>query len=720
MRRLAALLSVVLVLTVLAGTLLDRSAGSPAEPTWMKYRTGRQPVVGLGDPELVRSYYEEWKRDVEDPYAVELVASELLDQPERAAGWFRIDYDSETLAAEIHGLALEPVDLWLIDSPDDTSAMIDPDDCALWVGTFQIHDGIAALDTSVAGITEDEFSIDLAVVTPQDRLPHEGGLLYGVPSLFQRLHALEERMAREAEQKSQRLLSLAAVSFQSGGVPTGFPQVFTDLATEGENLFFNETFKGNGRSCGSCHFAVNDFTIDKDLLATLRPDDPLFAAETQPPLIFGDPQNLDENGNPRRFENPELMRAFGLICENQDGFGDLENRFNMRGVPHNIGMKVSVARPGGSIGFPDGPDERTGWSGDGAPFGTFSCGGAITTPGIVVRGGTRDFALGAVIQHFPRTMARSFCGSTPDFRLPTDHELDAFGIFLFALGRQNELNLAAGTVTELILADGRAEKGKVLFRDPGASGNPITCNNCHTNAGANTGLNPNNNTNIDTNVEEFIQNRLDDPNFTVVGEPRPIDGGFGLNPQGNFKELIPGPGNGNENFGNGTFNTVSLVEAADSAPFFHANVAFTVEESIEFYASTEFGGLIVFTTEERDAVAAFMRAINALDNIENLAARRAKKAIDALLISNPNANDVIDFLLEVAIADTSDAIEVLEASDLHNSGDLPVNAVRQLDRANQRFRQAQNVHPPDSVRIAKIEEGLEHLKNAVAIIRVNP
>jgi hypothetical protein len=724
MRRLVVLIMASAVLTLLASTLIERF-GSTSEPGWLKYRTGRQPVVGLGDPELARAHYEAWKEKTADPYVVDLVPTDLLDRPERASGWFRIDYDDETLVAEIRGLVEEPVDLWLIDNPAESGTLADPEDSALWVGTFEFYDGVAALVTSVAGITSDKFEIDLAVVTPKGLLPHEGELMYGAPSLFQRLHALEEQLQLEAEQKSQRLLALAAVTFQSGGVPTGFPGVFTDLATEGENLFFNQTFNGNGRTCGTCHFAVDNFTIDTDLISTLPPSDPLFAAETQPPLIFDSPQNRDPiTGKPRRFENPDLMRAFGLIVENLDGFGDLENRFTMRGVPHNIGMSVSVTRPSGSIGFPDGPDERTGWSGDGAPFGKFAC-PTSTTPNILTKGTTRDFALGAVIQHFPRTMNRRFCGPQPDFRLPTDHELDAFGVFFFSLGRQAELNLVSGASDELILSDTRSEDGKVFFRDPEATNNKISCNNCHTNAGANSGI-PDNNTNIDTNVEEFIQNRLGDHNFTVVGEPRPIDGGFGLNPDGNFKELKPGKGNGNENFGDGTFNTVSLVESADTAPFFHAHVAFTLEESIEFYASDEFAATqengvgIVLTTDQRDAVAAFMRAINALDNIENLAKPRAEKAIQALLISNPNANDVVSFLLEVAIADTQDAIDVLEASDINNTGGLPVNAVKQLERAQQRFAQGQNANPPDSTRITRIKEGIQHLDNAVAIIRVNP
>lgn len=51
------------------------------------------------------------------------------------------------------------------------------------------------------------------------------------------------------------------------------------------------------------------------------------------------------------------MRALDLIVENQDGMGDLENRFNMRSVPHNIGMTVSIETP--PMGLTP-PDERIG------------------------------------------------------------------------------------------------------------------------------------------------------------------------------------------------------------------------------------------------------------------------------------------------------------------------------------------------------------------------
>src|SRR6266498_2209801 len=75
----------------------------------------------------------------------------------------------------------------------------------------------------------------------------------------------------------------------------------------GADIFFKETFNGNGRTCGTCHPAENNLTIDPAFIATLPANDPLFVAEFMPALS-------------KNFENPILMRQFGLILENVDGF----------------------------------------------------------------------------------------------------------------------------------------------------------------------------------------------------------------------------------------------------------------------------------------------------------------------------------------------------------------------------------------------------------------
>ena len=123
--------------------------------------------------------------------------------------------------------------------------------------------------------------------------------------------------------------------------PPPVPDPDAELITRGREIFFSETFEGNGRTCGSCHPAENNFIIDPAFIATLPDSDPLFVAEFNP--------DLKEN-----FENPRLMREFGLIIENLDGFDDLANKFTLRGVPHTLGLRTSIDSA-------QGP--RTGWSG---------------------------------------------------------------------------------------------------------------------------------------------------------------------------------------------------------------------------------------------------------------------------------------------------------------------------------------------------------------------
>lgn len=165
------------------------------------------------------------------------------------------------------------------------------------------------------------------------------------------------------------------------------------LLAKGREIFFNETFGGNGRTCGTCHRQEDNFTITPGFIATLPKDDPLFVAEFTPALT-------------QNFEKPSLMRAFGLILENLDGFDDLATSFTLRGVPHVLALGTSVQSP-------QGP--RTGWSGDGAP----------------ADGSLRSFAVGAVIQHFTKTLDRV---AGVDFRLPTVEELDALEAFQRSLG----------------------------------------------------------------------------------------------------------------------------------------------------------------------------------------------------------------------------------------------------------------------------------------------
>ena len=376
------------------------------------------------------------------------------------------------------------------------------------------------------------------------------------------------------------------------------------LVEEGRRIFFEETFEGNGRTCVTCHPATHNFTIDPEFIAMLPSDDPLFVAETVPELA--------------ELEDPALMRAFGLILENVDGF---DNSPVFRSVPHNVGMMMSVTADPDQIGGRD----AVGWSGDGAPG----------------EGTLRDFLTGAITQHFPRTLARR---PGIDFRLPTEQELDAVEAFLLSLGRTVDIDLSA-----MVFDDAAVDAGRRLFL--GEDGVNRSCSSCHHNAGANNdeGMNRN----FDTGVRRATFG------LEALGIRLPPDGGFGTAPLIDDSSI-----GGDGGMGDGRFNVPSLIEAADTPPFFHDNSAETIEDAVAFYTTDMFGdspsgqsgGPFDLTPGQVEQVAAFLRAINAQENIRN----GNVLSLEAQRLRGPDA------LSRVAetIAETEDAIEVLTEGPL--------------------------------------------------------
>ena len=418
------------------------------------------------------------------------------------------------------------------------------------------------------------------------------------------------------------------------------------LIVKGRDLFFNETFSGNGRTCGTCHRAENNLAIDPNFIGTLADDDSLFVAEFLP--------ELEEN-----FENPRLMRQFGLILENLDGFDDLQNVFTQRGVPHTLALRTSVESPAGP---------RTGWSGDGAPL----------------DGSLRAFAVGAVIQHFPLSLNRV---PGVDFRLPTEEELDALEAFQLALGRQEDLELP------LPFKGSMARRGQEIFLDNGLG----KCNICHRNAGANATLGGQDagNANFNTGVEDLVDQPIDQ-----IGERVPPDDGFG----------VPG---------DGTFNTPPLVEAADTAPFFHNNSVETLEGAVAFYNSDAFnnspsgrllasldpnGVGIDLEVTQVEAVAAFLRVINALENI-----RASAELIEGGLGERFALFGEFDQQLRLAGFEIEDAIVVLSGAGLHPEAVAHLESAEKLARKSRRslFKKRslakQSLHALDDARKALLE-----------------
>jgi len=598
--------------------------------TGRQSRSGKRSArSGTGDIENVLRAYERWKADVSSSGANRTLTMPLTysrglsAEFTKASGHARLDLIDGTFSAKVDGLpAKDAFDIWLIDNRPGPGHSVKPEpgDAMIRVGRLAHKKGSATLQARLGHDAAAGFKLDLVVVAPAGEDPGDAGLLFGSPTLFQRLYSSEQRgeFPRSAEGAGPRGEDPAGDSLSSSPfrflIPSpAYADMAQDVAThlgslvaQGEDLFFNETVAGNGRTCGSCHPSENNFTIDPRFIATLPPDDALFVAEFNP--------NLAAN-----FENPRLMREFGLILENVDGFDDLPNKFVMRGVPHTLALPTSLTPPAGQTN----PAEMTGWSGDGAP-------------GV---GTLRAFATGAVTQHFTKTLNRV---PGVDFRLPTAAELDAMEAFQRSLGRQADLDLST-----LHLKSATAQRGLEIFTDA----NLGKCNNCHANAGATASFAPGQNRNFDTGVEEAPHPAA------LTGEPMPPDGGF---------RQSPNPDGG---FGDGTFNTPPLVEAADTGPFFHNNLVRTIEEAVEFYNSDAFNnspsavgpfgvGSIQLAPDEVAAVAAFLRVINALENI------RSSKALQDRALLAQRLREAQDPLLD-AIADLEDAIEVQEEKGLH-------------------------------------------------------
>jgi hypothetical protein len=151
----------------------------------------------------------------------------------------------------------------------------------------------------------------------------------------------------------------------------------------------------------------------------------------------------------------------------------------------------------------------------------------------------------------------------------------------------------------------------------------------------------------------------------------PHDGGFGqaLNGAGSFGDL--------------SFNTPPVVEAADTAPFFHNNVVSTLEGVVQFYAGPEFntpraaGARFSFSAAQVSDIANFMRGLNTLQNISQV-----QRSLNGVLALTGNPQPQVQEGLQLASSNTGDAIRVL------GEGSIFPLAVPHLNQAQALIAQA--------------------------------
>ena len=564
------------------------------------------------------------------------VSSEALN----AGGRVSVDLATGAVGSNVRLLPPgDTFDLWLIDNQPGPghSTLADHGDGLLKVGTYTVSAGRHTLSVSLGPTAFTSFYPDRAFVVRSGQTPLDGFVLTGPTTFFTRLR---QRQIRFVDDEA------AALGFD----PTAAARAadFARVTAQGRQLFLNERFEGNGRTCGTCHVETNNFTVDPKLIATLPSSDPLFVAETNPALAT--------------LENRDLLRRFGLILVNADGF-DPSRGHVFRGTQNVQALANSTTPQDPSFGIDfstngrnPNPPERLGWGNDAPPL--------------------RDFALVAIAQHATRTVTRT---AAVDFRLPTDEELDALVAYQLSLGRQEDFNLPT-----LELKSTLASNGKTLFLDSGNLFEPEpghkNCNGCHFNGGGTAGMSFNDQTpgfpDIDGSPRGFNIGAGTNVNETplALALSLPRDGGFGqiltiFGSFGNTDDLPPPFGHLEFE----EFNSPPVVESADTSPFFHNHTVGDLESAIAFYGTPAFqtsgqnGATPVRISGDPNdpevlAIAAFLRVLNALENIRSsinvaergLAMTRAADLRDSARLSLAEAIDALEVLSEGALSTNSE------------------------------------------------------------------
>ena len=603
------------------------------------------PNTGMGDPAALVNAYDRFATGGDPPDVVTLSLSNLRglsSEAVNAGGQVTVNLATGTVNSLVQLLPADGTfDLWLIDNKPGAghTTFAHQGDDLLKVGTYAPASGGQTVSISLGSPAFTSFFPDRAFVVRSGESPVDGFVLTGPSTLFTRLRHRQVRFVDHAS---------APLGFNPAAASSRASNIARVIA-DGRRLFVNEIFDGNGRTCATCHVESNNFTVDPALIAALPSSDPLFVAETNPALAT--------------LENSDLLRRFGLILVNADGF-DPSRGFVFRGTQNVQALANSMKPqdPTSGIDFSTNgrnpnPPERLGWGNDGPPL--------------------RDFALVAIAQHAPTTMARV---PGADFRVPTDEELDALAAYQLAIGRQEDFDLPA-----LELKSALASTGKTLYLDTGRLFEPghKNCNACHFNGGGTTGVAFDPTIRMDSTPRGFniasATNANEIPLALTLRLPR--DGGFGQVPTmfgsfGNTDDLPPPFGH----FEIEEFNSPPVVESADTGPFFHNHTEPDLEKAVAFYGSDAFKNSlapalipIAISADPNDpevqAIAAFLRVLNALENIRSSldVAERGR--------TMTRVADLHD-LARLSLAETVDALEVLSQGAFAKQSEPAIRSAR--------------------------------------------
>ncbi len=412
------------------------------------------------------------------------------------------------------------------------------------------------------------------------------------------------------------------------------------MIDRGFEVFTEETFDGNGRTCKTCHLPEEQYNIYPSVIAKMSPSDKALVLASTVPQLENDTWVLER----------ALFNVEGGLAQPPDDDPGTHGPF-FRGSM-TVGPLARLDGPfapfhgaEGDLTTVFGPVVRVGWAGNAAPTNPHH--GNIDPD---ADGTLRAFPNGAIAQHFPKTLARVAAqnagpGETPDFRFATPQELDDLDIFSQWLGRREQFflkNRQTDTTHpdfgfEMFFKDAGAEAGKAVYLS-----NEASCNICHQHGGA--GFGPTSTTRVGPNILQHSDvNHEAERLSALTGVFLPEDEGGFIVP--------PGGGGGFE-----AFNIQPLIEATRKEIFFHNSAIISTKygggDDIEACGGIE--GASTFYFREPFTTSEIHTALQGLLSIPANGDRSGNQHIDEL-------DDFLDAMGEYSIAEMGRTLRAMSA-----------------------------------------------------------
>jgi len=369
-------------------------------------------------------------------------------------------------------------------------------------------------------------------------------------------------------------------------------------SAQGETLFTQETFLGNGRTCASCHTAQDDFGLSLSSVAAAPNDDPLFIHESNINTLVIDGGDTTGASQPSDFKlGGTITGSLGGSAVVLAGTGDsyliiagstLDVADNVISDGTNSGTLVSF-----TAGNLPGPTPNGDTRGLDDPI-LLRGGRALITENIngfdehaFMRGSPalinikltapyglsaeftdlQTFSAGAIAQHFTRDLNRV---EGQDFRTATTAELDAMTDFMETNVVPQDQNFDDVNDFDRFVTTAAQQRGQALFFGE------AKCSVCHSGPA------------LATSSGEFGTTLGVNESFNTGVAKQTINTDDGLPTE----QDIGQPANSRE------FSTQGLFGIKNKEFFFHDNSASSLFDAILFYSTIKFGNSPAFDVIE--------------------------------------------------------------------------------------------------------------------------